>query len=636
SSPVIAYASSTYLIAWEESGNIYAQRFQPDLTPIPNTLTISNAAQSESSPAVAASSANFYVAWQFLDATFSWDIKGRRVTPAGSLGSTSTFTPSTSGPQEAPTVASDGSGWLVAWQHKPASAYDIWARRVNSTGTLNSAGNFAVSSATSSQWNPAAAFNAATSRYFVVWEDFRNGATADIYGARVSNTSNTVYDPSGIAMSPLDSAVQAAPVVATGNSTPDFMIAWYDNRNSIGDIYGTRAGPAGGWGPYDPGGLLIAKAGNKEQLPAVAFDGTNYQVVWQDHRKVNWNDTDIYAARVSGTVNPDGTSTVLGTFGVATSTAIQARPDVAFDGANYLVVWQDNRSGTMDIWGTRVSPAGTVLDTSGLDISGNQTGTQELPAVAFGSNATYLVVWRDTRTPGNNGDIWAGQVNTSGAIGTRFAVHEQAAEQTAPDIASLGANMYMVVWEDWQNKTEFNKNSDINSRLVVSTSPLPAVWVTTASYQQQQPAVVFGGTTYLVAWEDCRTIANGCDPGGPDIYAATIDPNTGNVGTNNIIDASATDQRTLDLAWTGSNFSLAWLWRFNATPPTWEAGVEGKLVDTSGLPVGTAWQVGTATDIRRDTPAIACNPGNGNCLVPHIKFDTAVQTDRLRAFNLLP
>jgi hypothetical protein len=62
-------------------------------------------------------------------------------------------------------------------------------------------------------------------------------------------------------------------------------------------------------------------------------------------------------------------------------------PAVAFDGTNYLVVWQDGRGTYYDIYGARVSRAGVVLDPGGFAIS-TATREQRMPAVAFDGTNT--------------------------------------------------------------------------------------------------------------------------------------------------------------------------------------------------------------------------------------------------------
>jgi hypothetical protein len=76
----------------------------------------------------------------------------------------------------------------------------------------------------------------------------------------------------------------------------------------------------------------------------------------------------------------------------------QERPALAFDGTNYLVVWHQGQLGATDVFGARVTPAGVVLDDGGFVISSAPTA-QGLPSIAFGSvsHPVYLVVWTDFR-----------------------------------------------------------------------------------------------------------------------------------------------------------------------------------------------------------------------------------------------
>jgi hypothetical protein len=105
-------------------------------------------------------------------------------------------------------------------------------------------------------------------------------------------------------------------------------VTWTASTFPDGDIYGARVSQSGE--VLDPGGFPISTAPELQDYSALAFDGTNYLVVWMSGHYP----ADIYAARVS----PSGT--VLDPSGIPVSTAAGERglPDVAFDGQSYLVV----------------------------------------------------------------------------------------------------------------------------------------------------------------------------------------------------------------------------------------------------------------------------------------------------------
>jgi hypothetical protein len=79
--------------------------------------------------------------------------------------------------------------------------------------------------------------------------------------------------------------------------------------------------------------------------------------------------------------------------GIARAAEGQYGPAVGlgFDGANYLVVWEDYRIAQPDIYGSVVTPAGVVID-SGAVV--RQEGNQLHPALARGAGSELFLVYQ--------------------------------------------------------------------------------------------------------------------------------------------------------------------------------------------------------------------------------------------------
>ena len=137
----------------------------------------------------------------------------------------------------------------------------------------------------------------------------------------------------------------------------------------------------------------VALAGGHQHCQSIAFDGTNYLVVWADSRGTTY---DIYGARVtkSGTVLDANGKLLIGGDGA------QYSPAVTFNGTNYIVVYRDNSSGSLDIEGVVINTSLEVVDQF---VVSNQYGDDVSPAVVAGTGGQVLSLYEGfTPTPYNS------------------------------------------------------------------------------------------------------------------------------------------------------------------------------------------------------------------------------------------
>ncbi len=205
-----------------------------------------------------------------------------------------------------------------------------------------------------------------------------------------------------------------------------------------------RISPAGAVLDGPTGFQVVADSANS---PALAFDGTRYLVVYSAAAYV-----DTYGQIFGVFVTPAGQ--VSGSpFPIAPAPGYQSRPVVAFDGTNYLVLWAQAAWDTQmhGIQGTRVSPSGTVLDPSGILVESTITAT---PQLIFDGTA-YLVAWMDPRLQGDSGNcnVFAARISTSGQL-----LDGTPASSGFPVTTALGVTTFNVTlartqgecWLAWQ------------------------------------------------------------------------------------------------------------------------------------------------------------------------------------------
>jgi len=107
----------------------------------------------------------------------------------------------------------------------------------------------------------------------------------------------------------------------------------------------------------DPGGINISIEPEDQGLPSITFGGAYYFVAWGDSRE-----NQIYGSRVS----PDGV--VLDSLGIIIADTLNLhhlKSCLTSDGANYLVSWYNSILflGNRGHYGSRINQNGEILDT---------------------------------------------------------------------------------------------------------------------------------------------------------------------------------------------------------------------------------------------------------------------------------
>jgi hypothetical protein len=314
--------------------------------------------------------------------------------------------------------------------------------------------------------------------------------------------------------------------------------------------------------PLFSGGQLVAPyAGNL--LPSAAPNGTKTLVVWT--KRVG-TQTDIW-----GRIEAPDTTTIETAFPIASGSVNQNTPDVAWNGSNWLVVWQATGDmGRGSIRGRRVSGAGALLGSELIVAAGTD---KNRPAVAAGPNGQSLVVWTDARNAERaltGIDIYGGRVTAAGAkldgTGLRLSRDTQA-KQSSEDEADVAWNgsTYLVAWREVgversqigatqrrangtavtggyltpttalaaepavaSNGRDFlvvatssgrSTPADIRGIKVTNAFVRSSFMISTVADDQGSPTVAFNDT-YLVAWVDGRA-----GNGDRDIWAARVTSN---------------------------------------------------------------------------------------------------------------
>jgi hypothetical protein len=342
--------------------------------------------------------------------------------------------------------------------------------------------------------------------------------------------------------------------------------------------------------------------------PDVAFDGTNFLVVFEDFQRIR-------------AVRADRNGNVLDTpwLDLGDDAVLQFEAAVACGGGHCLVTWWEDDGDLLSVRGRMVNPDGSLVGTSSVEFSAEDAIDD---AVAW-NGESFLVSWTGFGDPAG---IRLARVDTAGALvpGSQRTLTNTGAFVGHPRIAA-GATTDVVAWADGNLTGDFtnrvfaariardgtvldpggvrlsaNESNEEQIKLGSAGDSFLLAWhrggfgdgtiqgtvlggdgaigaqdfaISRSSGGTSLPAVAFDGTRYLVAWEDERE--------GPQVFGAFVAPDgtllsPDDARLSNVPVATSFDQTAL--AWDGARFLLVFLGDRPTPDFSFVEGIEGSLV----------------------------------------------------------
>jgi hypothetical protein len=218
-------------------------------------------------------------------------------------------------------------------------------------------------------------------------------------------------------------------------------------------------------------------------------------------------------------------------FVVAKSQTDQQHGNLAGDGQNLIAVWDEEIDGKRQIFSGRYDAQRTLRTASGIQVT--RSGDNIAPAVAF-NGRDYLVAW--IRTKDGKRELAARRLSTDGALFDAEDLVLGDATGANPAVASDGSN-WLVMWT------------------------------------ARVPAMPCSGFSYAT-----RLFAARVSPGG-----TILDPSGLSVAPQ-----LPTSPYNIDVAWTGSNYVVAWEARCDGWHGLSVAGIEAAFISSDLSSVATA------------------------------------------------
>lgn len=449
------------------------------------------------------------------------------------------------GDQTLPSLAGGNGGWLACWIDARQTvagtgvAARVYATLLDAQSQALGASIEVSSGSSGASW-VRAAWNEGAQTWLVVWNESRptlNFLTWDVHAARIS-ASGVLLDTTPLVIDGTDAIDEYYPDVASDGQT--WSVFWMD-ENPTTSVRVVDAASISGSGAVSAPKRVYTPSSNLSApyYPVAAFAGDRFVLAW-----FSWgsNSDDVYALRVSATLDAIGTR-----FTVCNAGGNQRWPEIAANGTDFYVVWQDNRLAFAQVFGTPVTAAAQVVVSNGALI--DQNFGNPYPAVGWdGSN--WIAAWDAYTT--SVSDVRYTAISPSGVAAAPVTLTVQGAFMARPAVAN-GVGGACIAWADVGN-TSLVLTSDIVAARVSASGAITAPHeISLSTPAQTRPDFALGvGESRMCAFlsessGSARILAARLDDSGSPIDSAPFE-----------IASDGGAYRNPGVAWDGDIYLFVW------------------------------------------------------------------------------
>lgn len=272
---------------------------------------------------------------------------------------------------------------------------------------------------------------------YIVWDDNRNGLT-DIFCQAYSG--NGIPQDGNFQVNENHSGHHQFPDIAS-DSSGNFIITWSDARDGTTQIYGQYFQNNGSASGNNFKVSINTEQNNSGNSSVDMNKRGDFIAVWENNYQISRH---IYAQLYDKNRDPVGNNIQVNDNTVSN----HIFPDVAMDdNRNFVIVWQEERSGQYDIYAQRFNADGNPL-WGNFKVNDETNSTNQMhPAIAMDAQGNFIIAWNDWRDGAVN--IYCQQFDYNGTkINFNFKVNDDAGANgiTYPDAAMDDEGNFVIVW----------------------------------------------------------------------------------------------------------------------------------------------------------------------------------------------